>query len=418
MLRAARQHPGLLLFVLALAVRAVALVTGGGMSGEPRADERVFVSIATNLADGTGYTMDGLHPTAQRPPVYPIVLAGVMEVLGNSPALPRICNVVTGAASVWLLFLLARRLFSVKVSVLAAGGIALYWPAVTNSLIICSDTLQVFLVCLLLLCCLRLMSNPASTRHLIEVAVVSGIAALYRSEGLLLAVAVGLWLSLLYGRSRSTLRATAVYLLVVGVLVGAWVARNQIVFGRTLLSTNIGQVMLGVYNPITFEDRAVMGTWIDFDSGLANKGEPLSPGERIQDVRLVPEAEFNDEQISMAVGYIRANVRRLPSMMLYKAQRLILSAGSAEALARFPLMYLFTFGAISAAVRERQRKDLWLVALMIIVFATNAMVFYADNRLRLPFDVLVFSVAAAGLRYHLWALRPWAASRPAATATA
>ena len=51
---------------------------------QPHRDERLFTTIAWNLTNGYGYSLNGEIPTARRPPVYPLFLAGLFYLFGKS----------------------------------------------------------------------------------------------------------------------------------------------------------------------------------------------------------------------------------------------------------------------------------------------------------------------------------------------
>src|SRR5262245_17239496 len=97
------------LVVAALLLRLAAAVLSGILQGNLQGDEPVFVLIAGNLAAGIGYTMDGIHPTAARPPAYPLLVAGILKASGGSIAVVRLVNVLLGAVVVWLVFRICTR---------------------------------------------------------------------------------------------------------------------------------------------------------------------------------------------------------------------------------------------------------------------------------------------------------------------
>ena len=71
---------------MALALGVSALYLGifagafGGLAHWPGSES--YIRIAANVVDGKGYSLDGLYPTALRPPLYSLILAGTMELVG------------------------------------------------------------------------------------------------------------------------------------------------------------------------------------------------------------------------------------------------------------------------------------------------------------------------------------------------
>src|SRR5215213_1196426 len=118
------------LVALGLAVRLVyALVV---MKGVPvRGDGEQFHSLANQLADGRGYIQPlRITPeataTADKPPLYPLVLAGPSALGLGSVAAHRAISCLMGAALVAGLGLLGRRVGGERAGLLAAALGALY----------------------------------------------------------------------------------------------------------------------------------------------------------------------------------------------------------------------------------------------------------------------------------------------------
>src|SRR5947209_16106372 len=102
---------GALLAVLALV--ALAIVAGVLYSlvlGERLLypDESEYLQLARSLATQGRYSLDGIHPTAARPPGYPLILTPVIA-LGGSVFATRLLNFLALAASLALLHRLLRR---------------------------------------------------------------------------------------------------------------------------------------------------------------------------------------------------------------------------------------------------------------------------------------------------------------------
>ena len=119
----------LAIFALAFVVRIVAVAYVHPNPRDGRYDDSVWYdTTARHLAAGDGYvfdptvwkTADGariypnedqLSPTALWPPGYPATLAVVYRLTGNSVNAARLLNIVLGASTAALVFLIARRLF-------------------------------------------------------------------------------------------------------------------------------------------------------------------------------------------------------------------------------------------------------------------------------------------------------------------
>ncbi|MCH7989524.1 MAG: hypothetical protein IID46_10315, partial [Planctomycetes bacterium] len=114
-----RQEKVLIAVVLAVAVlsRSAALWV---FSDNVTDDRDAYLAIAQNVADGNGLTAtDADHPTAYRPPLYPLLLAVVLK-LGGCPVAIGILQLLLGTATVFLTAMLGHRLGLGRASCVAA----------------------------------------------------------------------------------------------------------------------------------------------------------------------------------------------------------------------------------------------------------------------------------------------------------
>jgi hypothetical protein len=86
--------------------------------------------LAHNLLHGQGYSLDGTHPTALRPPLYPLILAATMGVTGDHWFLATILLQVVGAAlCIVMVFGLAQAIWPrSRAPWLSAGLLAIHGP--------------------------------------------------------------------------------------------------------------------------------------------------------------------------------------------------------------------------------------------------------------------------------------------------
>lgn len=121
------------LLLLALVVRGGVLWT---MQENLDQDPDAYREIAENLlrhgefALGKGKSVGGeqpFHPTAYRPPLYPVLLSNLPTADGHQVSLAKVAilHLVLGVASVWLTWLTARRLMAMSVGPEARQEVAL-----------------------------------------------------------------------------------------------------------------------------------------------------------------------------------------------------------------------------------------------------------------------------------------------------
>ena len=254
---------------LGLAVRLVyALVV---MHGEPiRGDGREFHLLANVLADTGSYLQPFLYlyqdqttiPTAEKPPLYPLVLALPSAVGLDTNTAHQVASCLMGAAAVGLIGLLGRRVGGDRVGLVAAAIASVYPALVMLDSSLRSESLYVPLVVLCLLAAYRLVDAPGPRRAaLLGLAI--GLAALTRGEAVLLLALVAvpvLWLVPRPGRLRLAAAVAAGFL----VVVGPWLARNWITFDRpTAISTNEGGLIAGANCRSAYYTHLI-GTWACF----------------------------------------------------------------------------------------------------------------------------------------------------------
>ena len=90
--------------VLGVLVRAAVMLRGPGAFDDP--DN--YLPLARSLVAGDGFTWKG-RPTAYRPPLYPLLLAPSIAILGNQLRLGhRALHLGLGAGTVWLTAVAAK----------------------------------------------------------------------------------------------------------------------------------------------------------------------------------------------------------------------------------------------------------------------------------------------------------------------
>jgi hypothetical protein len=104
------------IFVYLGALTAAAIYLGGffwvfgGLAHWPGSAS--YVRLAQHLLLGQGYSLDGVHPTAQRPPLYPLILEATMRATGDRWFLATmLLQAVVAALCLVMAFALARALW-------------------------------------------------------------------------------------------------------------------------------------------------------------------------------------------------------------------------------------------------------------------------------------------------------------------
>jgi 4-amino-4-deoxy-L-arabinose transferase-like glycosyltransferase len=384
----------LMIVILALVIRFGASMFFTSLNAEPQKDERIFTKIAWNLATGNGYSLNGEIPTARRPPAYPLLIAGVFSIFGKSWVAARVVNVIMSAITIWVIYLIGCRLFNKTVGTIAALISAFYPAFIQYSLRLYSDTFFVFILSIVILLFIHIYESPDTLKMMLVCGVLIGMAILTRSELLFFIPFVFVWTYLVYRQFLPTLRASAIILIPLLLIVGPWLIRNYIVLDGFMVSSNLGRVMWGVHNPETFSDLNLMGGWSPPPLDIRNAGDVPRDSWDLAYLYL-PEREWDQQHIELALDSIKQNLRLLPRMGIYKLHRLIFTPGALRNLVRFPLVYCFFFGLILLLVSGDRRYAIFYMLILYSVSIT--LMFYTSERIRMGVDLAVIVIASYGI---------------------
>jgi len=212
-------------------------------------DDTFFKASSQLLGTGHGYIrpLDFFFhgktiATAQHPPLYPLVLS-ILPALGiNGLDAARMFGVAFGTGTVLVVALIARRVAGDRAGLWAGGLCAAYPSFIAADGSIFAEPLFGLLVGLAVLQALRLRTRP-TLKGSAALGVLIGLAALTRSEGVLLLPLLGI--PAVAAAPRRRLMKGAVVVLGTLVVLAPWVARNWHVFGRPTLSTDQGSTVAG-----------------------------------------------------------------------------------------------------------------------------------------------------------------------------
>ena len=168
--------------LLALSVRVVWLLRHG--PGEITWDGAEYARIAENLASGAGYI--GVRGTTNFvfPPLYSLLIAALLPLTGDGARAGLAVSLISGAAFVWPVYLLAAAVFSQRTGYTAAVVAAVFPFAVQLSTVVLADMLFLTLVTTGLAFLVRTLAE----RRMADAAMCSAalaLAYLTRPEGLL-----------------------------------------------------------------------------------------------------------------------------------------------------------------------------------------------------------------------------------------
>ena len=232
------------------------------------ADATWYLLQAGSIFDGTGYVDPELLfssgqavPTANFPPLYPAYLAAVRAVAGDSETVAQVAGAFSGALTVVLTGVLARRFTRPHTALVAAGVVACCPALVAADGSLMSETLFVPLVVAAVLLA-HLAGTGGGVLTWVGLGAVCGLAALTRTEALLLVpllVLPVLW----WGRCglRQRVLGTVVALVALGAVITPWAVRNAQQLGSFTISTVSPDTALAGANCDATYEGAGIGSW-------------------------------------------------------------------------------------------------------------------------------------------------------------
>ena len=374
-------------------------------------DVHQYVTLATNLRLGDGFTY-AHTPTAFRPPLYPLLLAGFMWLSTTHwLALLHAVQFLTSLATTWVCAKLATRWFGPESGAIALA-IALLMP---TQLYFTGETLTertVSLLGILLLMYLDRAVQCGGSRNWILLGLVAGAAALERFNAAALvlvaaAVAVG-WPVRVPERPR--LRPLALVCATCAIVIAPWLARTFTAFhGRALYSTHVGfGAVEGILSPT---GRAQEGETQKIDKALGwgnwsvETNSPARPELR-DEVALNSQAWNVAADLWRNAGWSLALIaaEKLAAFWLSTDQMFHLSMFSlrnrvlrrAGVTAYLVVLMLALVGWFQ--LRTRNPKIAHLLLLYAIVLTALHLPLTMNTRLRSPlFDPLLASLGAGSL---------------------
>ena len=237
------RSPAAIIFIAAAAIQ-IAYILIFLRHYHMEADAQHYHDIAINVAHGHGFAAHYpylvTHPTAFRPPLYPLLLGGTYAVFGDHIASAQILNVVLGSAVVVLVAVLATRIGGRRAGLIAAALTAVFPPLLANDGVPLSEPLG--LVVMLLGIWALLAGRPGWA------GIAVGLLVLTRPSAQLLVPVLALVIWRQIGFRRAVL-----FCLASVIVVAPWVIRNESIFHRPVIVTSNGFNLAAIYSPMSLK---------------------------------------------------------------------------------------------------------------------------------------------------------------------
>ena len=410
----------------ALAVLVFALLVRGGFLlatlGALTTDPDGYRQLAENIVEHGTFGVDRT-PTAYRPPLYPLLLAGCAAMGDNGRVAIGLLHVLLGVGTVVLVWRLGASAGLSSSAVLAAVLIALDPILLTQSALVMTETLAAFLTTAGLAALAWTTRRPTALRAMLA-GVTLALGVLCRPTLLLWTIAAGvvLWhprglgacgTAALGCANRSTQPRAAVphlapiaFLLGVLLVLSPWAIRNQLQFGRPIVTTTHGGYTMLLANNPEFYAWLGSGPWgsvwrADRFNAAWNRRKP--PGELEAD-RLAYQKAW--QAIRQAPGtFCYACLVRLGRFCSPLPHQVVADETPPGRLSRYmvALWYVIEFSLAAIGVCGHRGEGTakspssfrFALLLLVSLLAAHA-VYWTDMRMRGPAMPVVALAAAMG----------------------
>lgn len=349
-------------------------------------DSAEFLGMAHNILHGRGFMVS---PTSRigRMPGYPVFLALVQLVCGDSLVAYRVADAVVGAGVVALVWVLAQVLFSAREG-LVAGLIAAMYPAfVLYVVVLLSETLFMALlvggsVCVALAYRREELRWPALGGLLL------GLATLARAgHSLCVPLLAVVWVGLRRFERRTLVKAGVLVAVFVGSLV-PWVVRNWWASGGHLVVTTLrtGPSLYEGLNP-----KATGGPMMDrIKWNVGTEGMTEWAQDRHWRRAALEFARENPWRVVCLAGAKLVRFWRVvPSLAQLRRPLLAVALG-------VPYAVVMALAAVGLVVSRRRGDVGLIVVLPVVYYSLLHMVFVGSMRYRLAVMPLLVVAAAHG----------------------
>jgi len=336
--------------------------------------------IAAGLVSGLGfsspYANTPIAPTAQQPPLYPAILAGVFKLFGiyavESAWTAVLINVLAGALTAVLLYYAGRFHFGETAGMLAAWLWVLPWMYRIGSFTV--SVTNAYLAALGLAALLLFVPKTlAMTRAWFTLGIFAGLLLLLQPSLLPVVLVYGGWLAWSKARSPRVLIAIAGLLLVLT----PWTVRNYLTFGRF----------------IPFRDNFGLELWLGNHPGMQGTVDFAGdfPGLDPTNYARLGELRFMDGKLQVARDFILSD----PAAFAQRVLRRTVEFWYVP----YPLPWIgiSILGWLGAALALRRERNAWVWLVMLAVYPLIYYVTHNFPTYRHPIEPLIILLAAYGV---------------------
>ncbi len=372
-------------------------------------DSRVYYKWASAIFAGDLFGQEIFHQA----PLYPYFIAALWLVSGQHYLAIYAAQALMTATSALLVFLISRQLFN-NYTGLAAGLLCAFYSTLNfYALKILPDTLGV----LLHLCLAYLLLNAKSARQWLLAGCAGGLLIVARPHALLLLPMILLWL--IFARENTAtfrqsvtagLKQYALFILPVFILVGLVALRNYMIEpDLVLVSSNGGENFYMGNNP---KADGIYCRLEGITPDIEHQKADVKKAAETKLQRTLTSAKVSDYWRSQGVAFIRDNFHKYLRLETVKLRRIFSGTEYTNMYflwferAEFtktlliPAVHFYLIlplAVIGAVLLAGQWRKYGILYIMIGLTVLNMMIFYVDERYRLPMIPFLIILGAGGV---------------------
>lgn len=383
----------LLIAIVARCISYAVVIDDDYIERTRSSDYPQYADIARNLVAGNGFLLYN-QPNIRRAPGFPVFLAVIYKVFGESTRPVIIANALLTVGIVLLTGFLGRRIVNERVGVVAALLIAVNPVQVKYGLTPLSEPLFTILVLAGVLCITPLANQHNWKRVVIGGAFV-GLACLVRSSIIILPAFLGVWW--VWRLRWRGIAMTALFSVTMLAVIAPWTVRNWHVTEMLIPVNKMdGHVLWVSNNPVMWEDR------VNWGNAYENVGPGMQPRKSIE-----RQIATDNTEKELAISFLRENIRRIPFFITMKFARffsLLTQIPIHLKLALYALdVILIPISVFGIGILIRAKVRTLGPALAVIMATLVAVaIFWGDSRFRFPI-VPYYTVFAGVVIIRSWA---------------
>lgn len=384
----------LLILVVACALRIsfVGLMHEQGYTS----DEKEYISLARNLADGKPF-IDSNGEWSTKAPLWPFTLSLVFRVFGIGLLIPCLFNCLLGTIVVYLGFRLCWELLENRLVALISATLLAVYP----SLIIYSDILQaeamyIVFVLLTFVCVERMQKHPTSM-NAVWLGVFAGLATLTRAVFFGYFPFLLILVLIIHERARRAVPIICLAFIAWSFVLLPWIIRNYGVHSTFVPISSWGGISLllgnNPYSTGTWSSKPGFNDW--FAAKAKENGVELAQSNEIQRSALGKKLAI-EFMTSDPVGAATLAVKKFYMHWIYPITNSD-SNTKLQAVAVAGDVALYTFAGLGFLAMAGIRKKLAPIVMAIVFFTVLQVVMHCEARYRLPIMPLVAVFSASGV---------------------